>query len=325
MDNFSDILIDWYKKNKRDLPWRNTRNPFNIWLSEVILQQTRVAQGMSYYEKFCEEFNTVKDLAEASEDKVLALWKGLGYYSRGRNLRKAAIQIQEEFGGEFPQTFKELKKLKGVGDYSAAAIASFAFGEKVAVVDGNVYRVLSRVFNIKTAIDSTEGKKYFAKLANELICENDPAMFNQAIMEFGALQCSPKSPDCTVCPFHLKCEAEAEGTIGSLPFKAKKTKRRSRYFNFYFAEQGGIVKLEKRVEGDIWANMYQFPLIEVTEFDEDIDTLWETKHVLSHQDLFCRFIKVDFDQIEGEAVELKNIDNYALPRVIENFLERYYN
>lgn len=326
MVDFSDILIGWYSDNQRDLPWRKSVDPYDIWLSEIILQQTRVAQGLSYYLKFKSKYPSIKDLASATEDEVLALWKGLGYYSRGRNLRKAAIQVMEDFNGEFPKSFKELKKLKGVGDYSAAAIASFAYREKVAVVDGNVYRVLSRLFNIDLAIDSTEGKKYFSALANELISDHQPDIHNQAIMEFGAMQCKPKSPDCNVCPFNDRCEALAHEKIKLLPFKAKKIKRRSRFLEFRFYEKDDAIQLVKRGEKDIWANMFQFPLVEYVEFpDSKQEILWETKHVLSHQDLFCRFIRMSKPSYSGEMVPFSALDNYAIPRVLENFLERYYN
>ena len=207
MNNFSTKLTDWYHNNKRDLPWRNTRDPFKIWLSEIILQQTRVDQGLSYYHKFIDRFSSVKDLAKASEDEVLSLWQGLGYYSRGRNLRKAAIQVMEEFDGVFPKDSINLKKLKGVGDYSSAAISSFSNDEKIAVVDGNVFRVLSRIFNISTPIDTGQGKKEFNALANALISSIDPASHNQAIMEYGATVCTPKKPLCNNCIFSDQCEA----------------------------------------------------------------------------------------------------------------------
>lgn len=326
MTNFSPILLDWYSKNKRELPWRDTTNPYRIWLSEVILQQTRVDQGMGYYLKFTEKYETIKDLSEASEDEVLSLWKGLGYYSRGRNLRKAAIQVMDEFDGVFPKDFKSLKKLKGVGDYSAAAIASFAFKEKIAVLDGNVYRVLSRLFNINTAIDSSAGKKQFWELANSLISDKHPDTFNQAIMEFGALQCKPKKPNCEICVFNDQCEALHEGEIANLPFKAKKIKKKNRFLNFFYIEQNDSIQLEKRGEKDIWANMYQFPLKEdIGGFEErHEEILWETKHLLTHQNLFCRFYRSNSIIKNADFIKLKDLENYAIPRVIENFLERYF-
>jgi|TARA_B100000795_G_C22801093_1_gene441957 A/G-specific adenine glycosylase len=326
MANFSNILIDWYSENKRDLPWRNTSNPYKIWLSEIILQQTRVAQGMNYYLKFVENFNTIKDLSEASEDEVLALWKGLGYYSRGRNLRKAAIQVMNEFDGVFPKDFENLKKLKGVGDYSAAAIASFSYQEKVAVVDGNVYRVLSRLYNIDTPIDTSAGKKQFSKLANSLISEKHPDLFNQAIMEFGALHCKPKKPNCEDCVFTINCAAYSEGTVEVRPVKSKKIKKKTRYLSFMFFEQDNSIALEKRGEKDIWANMFQFPLLEDQgAFEErNKELLWETKHLLTHQKLFCRFYRTNILKKGTRLVNLNDLEKYAIPRVIENFLERYY-
>lgn len=326
MTNISKILVDWYLENKRDLPWRNTLDPFKIWLSEVILQQTRVAQGTDYYLKFTKRFKNSKELSEASEDEVLALWKGLGYYSRGRNLRKAAIQIEEEFAGEFPKDFISLKKLKGVGDYSAAAIASFAYKEKVAVVDGNVYRVLSRLFNVDTPIDTGAGNKYFRALAQELISDDAPDMHNQAIMEFGALQCTPKSPNCPECPFIHNCEAYKANTWSTLPVKSKKIKRTQKYYDFFLVENAEDILLEKRDDKGIWANMYQLPLVEVEkDYKREGELLWEAKHVLTHQDLFCRFFKGNAKDFDGKlTIKLKDLENHALPRVIENFLERYY-
>ena len=326
MTNFSHILIDWYNQNKRELPWRNTKNPYNIWLSEIILQQTRVIQGIVYYLKFINKCDTIKELSEASEDEILSLWKGLGYYSRGRNLRKAAIQIMEEFEGVFPKDFKNLKKLKGVGDYSAAAIASFAFKEKIAVLDGNVYRVLSRIFNINTAIDTSAGKKQFWALANSLICDKHPDIFNQAIMEFGALQCIPKNPNCEICVFSDNCEALNQETITKLPFKSKKIKKKNRYLNFFFYDQNNEVQLEKRGKNDIWANMDQFPLTEDIDGFEDRneEIIWETKHILTHQNLFCRFYKTNSSFKNAELIKLKDLEKYAIPRVIENFLEFYF-
>lgn len=325
MENISEKLRDWYKENKRDLPWRHTSNPFKIWLSEIMLQQTRVEQGMSYYLKFTERFSDVKDLAEASEDEVLTMWQGLGYYSRGRNLRKAAIQVMEEFEGQFPTNSTDLKKLKGVGDYSAAAIASFTSNEKIAVVDGNVYRVLSRIFGISTPIDSTQGKNEFNNLANELISENHPGEHNQAIMEFGALHCTPKKPGCNNCIFNERCEAFNSQTVFDLPIKSKKIKRKNRFFNFYLSIKNNKVLLEKRDESGIWANMYQLPLEETKSAKQEFGILYETKHVLTHQDLFCTFFKDDNpDETNREWVKLSELHNYALPVVIDKFLKQYF-
>ena len=221
MDFFAKRLIKWYNFNKRELPWRSTSDPYKIWLSEIILQQTQVNQGLSYYLKFVEEFQTVKDLAKAPADKVMKLWQGLGYYSRARNLHEAAKNIVNEHKGEFPKAYEDIRALKGVGDYTAAAIASIAYNLPYAVVDGNVYRVLSRIFGIETPIDSTSGKKEFNELANELLTKKNPADYNQAIMEFGALYCRPKNPDCTNCIFNDKCEAYRLNKINLLPVKSK--------------------------------------------------------------------------------------------------------
>lgn len=326
LKNFSQNITKWYRENKRDLPWRNTTNPFKIWLSEIMLQQTRVEQGLNYYIKFTERFHTVKDLAEASEDEVLSMWQGLGYYSRGRNLRKAAIQVMEEFEGRFPTNFKELKKLKGVGDYSAAAIASFSSNEKIAVVDGNVFRVLSRIFGIETPIDTGAGKKEFSVLANDLISSKNPAEHNQAIMEFGALNCTPKKPKCAGCIFEENCEAYNLNKVAELPLKSKKVKRKSRYFDFYLIQKNDSILLEKRSDKGIWANMYQLPLIERHKSSEEPNPIYQTKHVLTHQDLHCSFYEIDqFSDQNRIWIKLSDLSNYALPVVIDNFLKQYFN
>src|SRR6218665_1506972 len=230
--DFSNILIKWYLQNKRDLPWRKTVDPYQIWLSEIMLQQTRVAQGMPYFFAFTKEFPTVKDLADASEEKVLKLWQGLGYYSRARNLHKTAQYIAYDLNGVFPDSYKELLKLKGVGEYTAAAIASFSYNESVPVVDGNVFRVLSRYFDVETDIALTSTKKEFTALAFELMQKNNPALFNQAIMEFGALQCVPKSPDCENCVLNSGCLALLKKKVNQLPVKSKKMKAKNRFFNY---------------------------------------------------------------------------------------------
>lgn len=329
MNNFSTKLTNWYHNHKRDLPWRNTRDPFKIWLSEIILQQTRVDQGLSYYHKFIDRFSSVKDLAKASEDEVLSLWQGLGYYSRGRNLRKAAIQVMEEFNGVFPKDSVNLKKLKGIGDYSSAAISSFSNDEKIAVVDGNVYRVLSRIFNISTPIDTGQGKKEFNTLANALISSIDPASHNQAIMEYGATVCTPKKPLCNNCIFSDQCEAFNNNLVYSLPVKSKKIKKSTRHFHFEFILKESKVLLQKRDEKGIWANMFQLPLTETTSdqspFSEKIELNWQCKHVLSHQNLFCKFyISNDNSSREGIWIELNQVEKYAIPKVIDNFLSQYF-
>jgi len=274
---FAQKIIDWYHQNKRDLPWRDTQNPYKIWLSEIILQQTRVAQGMPYYEKFIENFPTVQELAQADEETVLRLWQGLGYYSRARNLHAAAKYISDDLNGIFPTNYLEIKKLKGVGDYTAAAISSFAFDEVQAVVDGNVYRVLARFFGIEKDITSNEGKKEFRELAQKLIDKKQPAIYNQSIMEFGALQCVPKNPNCKVCPLQDKCTAFEKNTIAKLPLKGKKTVVKDRFMHYFVfvnenkknemdSEKKGLVK--KRQEGDIWQGLYDFFVIEFQEKDK---------------------------------------------------------
>lgn len=334
--NFSSDLLGWYRENKRDLPWRNTKNPYEIWLSEIILQQTRVAQGMEYYYKFINNYPTVFDLANASEQEVLNDWQGLGYYSRARNLHFSAKYIVNELKGEFPSDFKSILQLKGVGKYTASAIASFAYGLPCAVVDGNVYRVLSRVFGIDTPIDSTQGQKQFQELADELIDEKNPAEYNQAIMEFGAIQCVP-APDCMKCVFQLECEAKKLDTIKLLPVKSKKIKQTKRYFHFLVDSSNDFIYIEKREGKGIWQNMYQFPLFESSsikppiEFSklEIIDKSKTIKHILSHQQIFAQFYTIDFSQIEIEnnwiKISRKQLSDFPFPRLIDRFLNDELN
>ena len=337
---FSDKLIGWYHQNKRDLPWRNSTDPYKIWLSEIILQQTRVDQGLSYFNKFSEKYPTVNDLSKAPEQEVLKLWQGLGYYSRARNLHFTAKFITNECNGVFPKEHKEILSLKGVGEYTAAAIASFAYNKSYPVIDGNVYRVLSRIFGIETPIDSSEGKAIFKKLATDLIDDKNPATYNQAIMEFGALQCTPKKPDCENCPFRLECFALKNEMIFELPKKEKKIKQRNRYFNYLVLIQNDKIYLNKRTEKDIWIGLYDFPMIETKEpipsfspIDKDYKdsrlTLKsksiEHKHILSHQKIYATFWLVSskntafFDSNYTE-ISLNEINNYPVPKLIENYL-----
>jgi len=261
--HFSKKILEWYAINKRELPWRSTREPYNIWLSEVILQQTRVAQGLPYYNKFVKAFPTVFDLAGASEEQVLKLWQGLGYYSRARNMHFTAKQVVNEYGGMFPDSYSGLLKLKGVGDYTASAIASICFDEKVPVVDGNVYRVLSRFFGVDLPINSTKGVKYFKELATEVMSDTNIRDYNQGIMEFGAIQCSPKKPLCLHCPINERCRALLQNRVLELPVKLKKGKIKNRYFNYLvFLDKDGKTMLEQRKGKGIWQNLYQFPLVE---------------------------------------------------------------
>ena len=329
--NFAATLLQWFKNNGRSLPWRETKDAYAIWLSEVILQQTRIVQGMSYWERFMAQWPTVNDLAAAMEDEVLKAWQGLGYYSRARNLHTAAQQVVE-LGG-FPQTFKELKTLKGVGDYTAAAIASIAFGEPVAVVDGNVYRVLSRYFGIDTPIDSTEGKKEFQALAQSLLPINEPADYNEAIMDFGATQCTPNSPHCSACPFCETCVAFREQRINELPVKSKKVKQRERHFTYLYIEYEGKIAVHQRGAGDIWQGLWEFPQAEQLTSSED--SAWENeaqllqkrvKHILTHQillaDIYLWRPKIR-PQLPSEFIwiEKQDLENYALPRLIEILLK----
>ena len=347
MMNFSKILIKWYLQNKRDLPWRNTANPYPIWLSEIMLQQTRVAQGTPYFLSFTTEFPTVFDLAAASEEQVLKLWQGLGYYSRARNLHKTAQYIVTELNGIFPDNYNDLLKLKGIGEYTAAAIASFAYNECVAVVDGNVFRVLSRYFDIETDIAQACAKKEFAALAFELMPKDNPATFNQAIMEFGALQCVPKSPNCSICVFNESCAALQKKKVDRLPVKSKKIKVRNRYFNYIVAnDENENTLIQKRISKGIWQNLYEFPLLE-TEKEENFDfvleqiqseyfkensisSMLETNdksiiHKLSHQHLHIKFWKVNVNGTIKNGINQENLKTFPFPIVIHNFIEKELN
>ncbi len=329
---FSKKIISWYEENKRDLPWRHTRDPYKVWLSEIILQQTRVAQGLPYYERFVENFPDIISLANAKEDRVLRLWQGLGYYSRARNLHACAKKVRDEQGGIFPKTFEELKKLPGIGAYTAAAIASIAFRETVAVVDGNVYRVLARVFGIDLDIMSNEGKAYFFKKANELIDKQQPDLFNQAMMEFGALHCTPRNPRCDSCIFMKTCIAYHKDQQSLLPVKAKKQAVRKRYFTYIIIEYCGRLLMRKRQHGDIWNGLYDFFLIEKPRLLNPAKLLLEYKeleartpssvsevykHVLSHQHLMTRFvwIKCSDDQPLKKFMKENDVAFYSKKQV----------
>ncbi len=342
---FHNTLIYWYLKNKRDLPWRKSKNPYHVWLSEIILQQTRVAQGLPYFLKFTTNFPTVFDLANADESSVLKLWQGLGYYSRARNLHFSAKYIKNELKCVFPTTYNDLLKLKGVGDYTASAIASICYDESTAVVDGNVYRVLSRYFGIKTAINSTEGIKEFKKLAQTLIDIEQPGNYNQAIMDFGATLCKPQNPLCKECPFSDSCVALEKNLIGELPFKQKKIKVKKRYFNFLvtFTEDNKTI-IEEREGKGIWQGLYQFPLLETAKpIDEEslINSgkfleifskstnvrLFNSKdivHKLSHQHLYTKFWIVKTSEVNNKkTIYWSTIEKYPVPILIDKFLKAY--
>jgi A/G-specific adenine glycosylase len=308
---FSVKVAKWYHENKRQLPWRLTKDPYAIWLSEIILQQTRVNQGLPYFIRFVEQYPTVIALANAREQDVLRLWQGLGYYTRARNLHKCAKVVAENHLGKFPVTHTDLLKLPGIGEYTAAAIASIAFNEPVAVVDGNVFRVLSRVFGIDCAINSPEGKKKFTTLANELIPDQQPDVHNQAVMEFGALFCTPKNPQCEICVFQTTCFAYKNSLQHALPVKIKSKASRKRYFHYIVIEQGKSLYMKRRDQKDVWFGLYDFPLLEesrpvkiekllaktepllpLLKKNGQIKVSGSYKHVLSHQTIFCKFIIV---------------------------------
>ncbi|MBK5721665.1 A/G-specific adenine glycosylase [Dysgonomonas sp. Marseille-P4677] len=343
----SSVLIRWYNENKRDLPWRDTTDPYIIWISEIILQQTRVDQGYDYFNRFVNKYPTVDLLATADESDVLKLWQGLGYYSRARNLHAAAKSIASDFDGRFPVDYKDVLKLKGVGEYTAAAIVSFAYNKPYAVVDGNVYRVLSRIFAVDEAIDTTKGKRLFAELAQNLLNESDPGLHNQAVMEFGALQCVPVSPNCDVCPAASMCLAYAQDKVGLYPVKSGKQKTRNRYFNYFDIRYGRYAFLHKRTGKDIWQNLYELPLVEtdtaltMDELHSDggvkglfgdknvyIRFVMQMKHVLSHQVIYAVFYQVEMHEelasLEDDFVKvrLEDVEQYPVSRLVHKYLEQ---
>lgn len=335
MKTFSPTLLVWYKANKRSLPFRDTHNAYLIWLSEIIFQQTRISQGLAYYEKFADRFPTPAALAAADENEVLKLWQGLGYYSRARNLHAAAKSMH----GKFPTTYDGVRALKGVGDYTAAAICSMAYNMPYAVVDGNVYRVLSRVFGIETPIDSTDGKKEFTALAQQLLDKKHPGDFNQAMMDFGALVCTPLAAKCGECPLAKICVARRQNRVDALPVKAQKTKVSERFFHYIYVEQGPFVWLHKRGAGDIWQNLYELPLVETDKSGvlkkypawcgrSQVTVVGKpVKHVLSHRIIWAQLYKVKLPpaaKIPAELLRVKksSLEKYAVPRLVQKLLER---
>lgn len=341
---FSNLLISWYITHKRDLPWRKDSNPYKIWLSEIILQQTRVNQGLPYYEKFIKQYPDIFALANASIDEVLVHWQGLGYYSRARNLHATAQYIAFELDGVFPNTHKDLLKLKGVGDYTASAIASFAFSIPEAVVDGNVYRFLSRYFGIEEAVPSSKAHRFFKELAQSLMDEEQPGLFNQAIMEFGALQCTPKLPACATCPFKEKCYAYSKKAVADFPVKATKAKIKKRYFNYFLLlNDKSEMAIRKRVNKDIWFNLFELPLLESDKemtkpklakalqasdlfpnFDSNSLSLLNSDpviHKLSHQHLYVQFWEIKADMTEADWIVYEDIPTYAFPVLLSDFFE----
>jgi A/G-specific adenine glycosylase len=347
MGSFTLEIYKWFNNNKRDLPWRNTSDPYKIWISEIILQQTRVAQGMSYYNRFVDEFPTVFHLANAHEDTVLKLWQGLGYYSRARNLHFTAKFIVNSYNGVFPSDYKSILSLKGIGNYTAAAISSIAFDLPYAAVDGNICRVISRFYGITTPIDSEKGKAEIQKIADDLVDRRNPGFHNQAFMEFGALQCVPKSPDCKICPLEENCYAANNNLIEKIPVKEKKVKQRTRFFYYYVIESMDSILLEKRTGKDIWENLHQFPLIEsdselteneIFSLETPVKTIKNAnfksvsahvKHILTHQTIYARFIHIeveDFNLNDSNFIRVnkKDIYKFAVPRLLENYLKELY-
>lgn len=341
MNRLTEALLDWYADNKRDLPWRGTTDPYRIWISEIILQQTRVVQGYEYFLRFIRRFPDVRTLASASEDEVLKYWQGLGYYSRARNLHAAA----KSMNGKFPESYQEVRALKGVGDYTAAAICSIAYNMPYAVVDGNVYRVLSRYCGIDVPIDSTEGKKLFAALADEMLDKSRPATYNQAIMDFGAIQCTPQSPNCMFCPLADSCSALSKGQVMQLPVKQHRTKTSNRYFNYIYVRMGAYTFIHKRSGNDIWKNLYEPPLIE-TDREWTEEELYASpqfremlaggeepivrlvrkgvKHVLSHRVIYANFYEVILPENSAsfakyQRISVEDLHKFAVSRLVNQF------
>ena len=322
---FASILLEWFRENGRDLPWRQTRDPYAIWLSEIILQQTQVKQGWEYWERFMHHWPTVEALAKATEDEVLREWQGLGYYSRARNLHYAAKQIVAL--GHFPDTLAEIKQLKGVGDYTAAAIGSIAFGLPAAVVDGNVYRVLARHFGIDTPINTTEGKKTFAAMAQELLPPKEASAYNQAIMDFGAIQCTPQSPHCDSCPLMESCIAFRERRVAQLPVKLKTLKVTERHLIYIYIRCQGQTAIRRRGPGDIWQGLWEPVLVDTVSAVPPTAKLLchHVKHVLTHRVLYADFYLLETDvrpELPSDYIWISesDLDNYALPRLIEVLL-----
>jgi A/G-specific adenine glycosylase len=342
MENVLEIIA-WYKNNFRDLPWRSTKDPYKIWLSEIILQQTQVVQGLAYYERFISQFPDIQSLALAEQKSVLKLWQGLGYYSRARNLHKTAQIIVNQYNGVFPDQYKEILKLPGIGPYTAAAILSFAFDQAFPCLDGNVYRVLSRIYGIESPIDDTKSRPEYMAILEAWIQGQKPSLFNNAIMEFGAMMCKPDAPKCSECPVAINCKALKLSAVQKLPIKAKTIKKRLRFFNYFYIQQNGQIAIRKRIEKDIWQGLYELPLIEskhVLKANEMGDVLgdlivnrcnrmelvFEAKHVLTHQTLEAQFWSIE---VEGQIkvldesviwVPINEIQNYPVSVLIEKFL-----
>jgi A/G-specific adenine glycosylase len=346
--NFNTELATWYNQNKRALPWRDTTDAYVIWLSEVILQQTRVDQGLPYFYRFVERYPNVASFAAATEDEILKLWQGLGYYSRGRNMLKTARMVQQLYNGKFPNKYSELIKLQGIGQYTASAIASFSVNEPKAVVDGNVYRVLARYFGVSEPIDSTKGKKIFQETADELLDAVNPGLHNQAMMELGAVICKPKNPACGICPVRAGCYAFLSNATATLPVKQGKTKVRERFFNYFLVTDGDTILMNKRDDTDIWAKMYDLPLFETSSLivPNNLHTFTEVtkffgegmqiseafpvkKHLLTHQRLFVQLIRITNRPTNLKEswfyTPVENLKTLAMPKIIFIFLKNIIN
>jgi A/G-specific adenine glycosylase len=342
---FQKRLLDWAQSIHRPMPWKGEKDPYLVWLSEIILQQTRVEQGLPYFEKFKSAYPRVQDLATAPQDELMKLWEGLGYYSRARNLQAAAQLVTEKWQGQFPADHSELLRLPGVGPYTAAAIASFAFGLPYAVLDGNVFRILARISGNDTPIDTTEGKKFFSALAENLLDKERPAPYNQAIMDFGALQCIPKNPNCKSCPFADACAAFRNGTVDQLPVKAKKLVRKDRYFHYFILRWGEQLLIQKRTDKDIWQQLYEFPLIETDQLDYsswEKSELWRAlglpaalpvqrtagpfRQQLTHQRIVGIFREFRLTESPFSlpdtylVINRKNLTKFAFPKLIDCYL-----
>lgn len=345
--SFSEVLLEWHSGIDRNLPWKATRDAYKIWLSEIILQQTRVAQGIPYYNKFIQKYPTINDLAAADLHEVLKLWEGLGYYSRARNMHTAANTIVHDFEGIFPKDYSALLKIKGIGKYTAAAIASFAFNMPLAVVDGNVYRVLARYYGIDTPIDTAQGQQIFSDLAQQLLPPSDTAKYNQAIMDFGAIQCVPKSPKCTTCPLEASCRAYAVKKVSSFPVKEKRLTRRDRYFYYMIIISSGKIFLRQRKNKDIWHLLYEFPYkeyassIDEASVEKDFYCLFMEKissmhlcitnsvQMLTHQNIHASFSLITLKDcyaidFEGVWVDISTVGNYAYPKIVKDFLDKNF-
>jgi A/G-specific adenine glycosylase len=341
---FTQKLLAWYDPTARPMPWKNERDPYKIWLSEIILQQTRVEQGLPYFLKFTAAFPTIKNLANADEETVFKLWEGLGYYTRARNLHKTAKFISDHLNGSFPTSYEEILRLPGVGPYTAAAIASFAYGLPNAVLDGNVYRVLARVFGIETPIDSTTGKAFFTKKSDELLDKKQAGKYNQAIMDFGATVCAPAKPSCSTCPMRDFCRAFREKKVGDLPVKSKVLKKRDRFFHYFIFQKNDEIWVRRRVEKDIWQGLFEFPMMEKTVLETDADALLKMastlffekitlksiskpyKQTLTHQKIsaiFCEILVENAVRFQSEHILIKQIDlkNIPLPRIIDLYFQ----